>query len=193
MDPLHIRFEFSTNNQVSYLGFATGSACHVWCHGWTTCLLGCDSIKRCHLTSIGLPIVEIRRSYDCLISTMGFPILVRWHLYIESGPCMVFVFDIYARVLHHDCTVLITTNLTVKLRHYGDVIMGAIASQMTSHTIVYSTVYSDADQRKYQSSTSLAFVCGIHQGPMNSPHKWPVTRKIFPFDDVIMTKASPNR
>ena len=31
--------------------------------------------------------MEIRRSYDRLISTMGFPILVRWHLYIESGPC----------------------------------------------------------------------------------------------------------
>ena len=30
--------------------------------------------------------MEIRRSYDCLISTMGFPILVRWYLYIESGP-----------------------------------------------------------------------------------------------------------
>ena len=47
--------------------------------------LGADSIKRYHLTSIGTPIVEIRRSYDRLISTMGFPILVRWHLYIESG------------------------------------------------------------------------------------------------------------
>ena len=50
------------------------------------CFLGADSIKRCHLASIGNPIVEIRRSYDRLISTMGFPILVRWHLYIESGP-----------------------------------------------------------------------------------------------------------
>ena len=43
-----------------------------------------------------------------------------------------------------------------------------------------------ADQRKHQSSTSLAFVRGIHRGPMNSPHKGPVTRKMFPFDDVIM-------
>ena len=61
-----------------------------------------------------------------------------------------------------------------------------MASQITSLTIVYSTVYSDADQRKHQSSASLAFVWGIHRGPENSPHKWPVTRKIFPFDDVIM-------
>ena len=70
--------------------------------------------------------------------------------------------------------------------HYGDVIMGSIASQITSLTIVYSTVYSDADQRKHQSSASLAFVWGIHRGPVNSPHKWPVMRKLFPFDDVIM-------
>ena len=70
--------------------------------------------------------------------------------------------------------------------HYDDVIMGEIASQITSLTIVYSAVYLDAYQRKYQSSASLAFVRGIHQGPVNSPHKWPVTRKMFPFDDVIM-------
>ena len=49
--------------------------------------------------------------------------------------------------------------------------MGAIASQITSLTIVYSTVYSDADQRKHQSSASLAFVRGIHRGPVNFPHK----------------------
>ena len=69
---------------------------------------------------------------------------------------------------------------------YNDVTMGTIASQIISLTIVYSIVYSDADQRKHQSSASLAFVRGIHRGPVNSPHKWPVTRNIFPFDDVIM-------
>ena len=47
--------------------------------------------------------------------------------------------------------------------HYNDFIMGAIASQITSPTIVYSTIYSDADQRKHQSSASLAFVWGIHR------------------------------
>ena len=73
--------------------------------------------------------------------------------------------------------------------HYYDVIMGAIASQITSLTIVYSTVYSGADQSKHQSSASLAFVWGIHP-PVNSPHKWPVTRKMFPFDDVIMYMAT---
>ena len=45
-------------------------------------------------------------------------------------------------------------------------------------TIVYSSVYSGADQRKHQSSASLAFVRGIPRGPVNSPHKGPVTRQI---------------
>ena len=62
-----------------------------------------------------------------------------------------------------------------RVQHYDDVIMGAMVSQITSLTIVYPTVYSGVDQSKYQSSASLAFV-----------HKWPVTRKMFPFDDVIM-------
>ena len=70
--------------------------------------------------------------------------------------------------------------------HYNDVTMCVIACQIISLTIVYSTVYSGADQRKHQSSASLAFVRGIHRGPVNSPHKGPVTRKMFPFDDVIM-------
>ena len=64
--------------------------------------------------------------------------------------------------------------------------MTTMASQITSLTIVYSTVYSNADQRKHQSSASLAFVWGIHRGPVNSSHKRPVTRKMFPFDDVTM-------
>ena len=64
--------------------------------------------------------------------------------------------------------------------------METIASQITSLTSVYSTVYSGADQSKDKSSVSLAFVWGIHRGPVNSPHKWPVTREMFPFDDVIM-------
>ena len=61
-----------------------------------------------------------------------------------------------------------------------------MASQITSLTIVYLTVYSGANQRKHQSSASLAFVRGIHRGPVNSPHRCPVTQKMFPFDDVIM-------
>ena len=85
-----------------------------------------------------------------------------------------------ALVKSHSCLIHYWWN------HYDDVIMSTIASQITSLTIVYSTIYSGADQSKHQSSASLAFVWGIHRGPVNSPHKWPVTRKMFPFDDVIM-------
>ena len=56
--------------------------------------------------------------------------------------------------------------------------MGSITSQITSLTIVYSTVYSDADQRKYQSSASLAFVRGTSNAEM------------FPFAYVIMPKRN---
>ena len=77
--------------------------------------------------------------------------------------------------------------------HYGDVIMSKIASQITSLTIVYSTVYPGRDQRKYQSSASRAFVRGIHRWPVNSPYKGPVTRKMVPFDDVIMDKHNIDR
>ena len=85
-----------------------------------------------------------------------------------------------------DRITCIICSLAAWCHHYYDVIMDAIASQITSLTIVYSTVYSDADQSKHQSSASLAFVREIHRGPVNFPHKWPVTRKMFPFDDVIM-------
>ena len=81
---------------------------------------------------------------------------------------------------------IIWGNKYLHFYHCRDVIMGAISPQITSLTIVYSTVYSDADQRKHQSSASLAFLWGTLQGPVNSPHKLPVTRKMFPFDDVIM-------
>ena len=90
--------------------------------------------------------------------------------------------------------------------HHSDVIMGSMASQITSLPIVHSTVYSGAYQRKHQSSASLAFVPGIHRGPVNSPHKWLITRKMFPLmtsswfcvqNDVsgfaiLVTRAQPN-
>ena len=57
--------------------------------------------------------------------------------------------------------------------------MSTIASQITSLTSVYSTVYSDADQRKHQSSASLAFVWEF-------PAQMASNAEMFPFDDVIM-------
>ena len=123
------------------------------------------------------------------------------HVCILNQPpgCCLYTWDQLGSTCANQCLVLlhhtvvwawiILSTITSKNSpsyHYDDVIMGAIASQITSLTIVYSTVYSGADQSKHQSSASLAFVWGIHRGPVNCPHKWPVTRKMFPFDDVIM-------
>ena len=77
-------------------------------------------------------------------------------------------------------------NIEASLEHNSDIIMSTSTSQITSLTIVYSAVYSGADQRRHQNFASLAFVWGIHHWSMNSPHKGPVTQKMFPFDDVIM-------
>ena len=63
--------------------------------------------------------------------------------------------------------------------------MSAMASEITRVLVVYSNIFQ-ADQRKHQSPASLAFVREIHRWPVNSPHKWPVTRKILPFDEVVM-------
>ena len=69
---------------------------------------------------------------------------------------------------------------------YNDFIVSVMASQITGVSIVCSIVGSGADQRKHQSSASLAFVWGIHRWPVNYLHKSPVPRKMFIIDDVIM-------
>ena len=134
-----------------------------------------------------------QRGYVFLMS----PLTINQH----CGICEVDLLHIYDRVCYIMCDtydiwsdqhLVVTRNKLASVLqvtfHYCDVIMGTMASQITSLTIVYSTVYSGADQRKHQSSASLAFVWGIHRGPVNSPHKWPVTRKMFPFDEVKMPR-----
>ena len=66
-----------------------------------------------------------------------------------------------ARVYHTVC-YFFTMHRHIA-QHYGDVIMSTVASWITSLTIVFSTVYSGADKRKHQSSSSLAFVRWIHR------------------------------
>ena len=85
-------------------------------------------------------------------------------------------------IIGHTTTVAIFSIFV----HYSNVMMSAMASQITGVLIVCLNVCSVADQRKHQSSMSLAFVWGIHRWLVNSPHKGPVTPKMFPFDDVIM-------
>ena len=86
-------------------------------------------------------------------------------------------------------TILLRYDPYVSKHHHSDVIMCTMAFQITGVSIVYLTVCSGADQGKHQSSASLASARGIHRWPVNSPHKRPITREMFPSDDVIMTKA----
>ena len=77
-----------------------------------------------------------------------------------------------------DCELLCLHGiLLTKIEHnqYSDIIMSAMTSQITSVSIVYSTVCSGTDQRK------------LHQWLVDSPHKGPVTWKLFPFDDIIIS------
>ena len=97
-------------------------------------------------------------------------------------PCPCF-FYVYMSVNDFEC---------VFAEHYSDVIMTAMASQIISVSIVCSTVCSGVVQRKRQPSASLAFVCVrvIHRLLLDSPHRGPVTRKMFLFDDFIMDQTT---
>ena len=88
----------------------------------------------------------------------------------------------------HTCSMSHKGNICSSIAHYSEVMMGTMASQITSVLIVCSAVCPGADQRKHQSS--LAFVRGIHRWPVDCPHKGPVTRKMFPFDNVIMSPGN---
>ena len=92
--------------------------------------------------------------------------------------------DVWVTELDHHWFRQWLVTCSTPVIHYNNIIMSAMTSQIT--TIIYSSVYSGADQRKHQSPASLAFVWGIHRWPVNSPHKGPVTRNMFRFDDVIM-------
>ena len=76
--------------------------------------------------------------------------------------------------------------LTDTKYHYNDVVKSAKESQITGLSIVCNDVCSGTDHRKHQSSALLVFVRGIHRSPGESSHKRPVTRKMFPFDGIVM-------
>ena len=129
-------------------------------------------------TGGGLTQMLSEKSLSCSLNNIFLWGVGGTHLHLRGGPHLHRVWGV-RRDTHLQ---YILFSLQWHYNGYDDIV-----SQSTSLTIVYSIVYSDADQRKHQSSASLAFVRGIHQGPVNSPHKWPVTQKMFPFDDVIMT------
>ena len=90
------------------------------------------------------------------------------------------------RIVYRMLSLSAAHSFIIYYYHFSDVIMGEMASQINGVSSVYSTVCSGADRRKHQSSSLLAFVRGIYRWAMNSLHKGPVTRQMFPFDDVIM-------
>ena len=110
-------------------------------------------------------------------------------LYAELFQNLIYIFDNFPTLRWHRYPkyflkgdrVLFPEPMENQCYHYSDAIMSAMATQITRPTFVYSVVYSGADQRRHQSSASLAFVQKIHRWPVNSPHKEPVTRKMFPF------------
>ena len=105
-----------------------------------------------------------RNSYDGVIRC----------LYIEMGPktSSLWIGNIFSVSIVND---------SLQWRHNGH---HGVSNHQSHHCLLNRLFVRRS--RKHQSSASLAFVRGIHRGPVNSPHKWPVTRKMFPFDDVIM-------
>ena len=119
-------------------------------------------------------VILIRRAFACLDKPGPKSRAVRSVVMVY---CVLIARGIYPMKYVHGCVLFcFVTIISLQWRHNGP-----MASQITSLTIVYLNVYSGADQRKHQSSASLDLVRGIHRRQMNFPHKWPVTRKMFPF------------
>ena len=108
-----------------------------------------------HLVMITCISYETMITFAGLVSRISLQPLFMWHLFYATG----------GKWIH--------TN------HYNDVIMTTYASQITSLALVYSTVYSDADQGKHQSSASLAFVWGIHRDRWTPRTKGQLRGKCF--------------
>ena len=134
--------------------------------------------------------LEPREQNEILSKIQAF-LYKKMHLKMPSGKWRPFCLG--RSVLRLDMIITwVSVALTYgQYHHYKDVIMSAMASQISSLTIIYSTVYSGVDHRKHQSSASLAFVRGIHRWPVIFPHKGPATRKLFPaLDDVIIKSTA---
>ena len=108
-------------------------------------------------------------------NNVSFGIWNNWK-WLKRFPEIFWQFEVWMTMIYRwqDCSIANKLDLLqaicgeYSLIDYNDIIMGAMASQITSLTIVYSTVYSGADQRKHQSSASLAFARGIHRSPQRA-------------------------
>ena len=141
----------------------------------TPCLCELRSLRFWHLHQTGNK--RNKQGHAIIVMSIRFPLL--------SFYCRICSVDMKETFCL--CSInKYTMRLQIIRLHYSDVIMGTMASQITSLTIVFSTVYSGADQRKHQSS-------GVGNSPVTGafPHKWSVTQKMFPFDDVIIYTQTP--
>ena len=144
-----------------------------------------DSINRCLFPKLGSN-KGIKHQNRTRLGTQTVP---------HDREYITLFLTLHDEAINDDNKKILTHQLLVSLAmftfsHYNGDKMSAMASQITSLTIIYSAIYSGADQRKHQSSASLPFVWGIHQWTGNFPHKGPLTRKLFPFNDVIMLMKS---
>ena len=135
---------------------------------------------RSSFTRIRMHIVLLSNRF---IISSGYVRMVRYdvkHILKSCFPgfsiTMVIITKLVEQNYGSDCSFVIACDRL----QYSDVIMGALVSQVTVVSIVYWNVCSSEDQRKHQCFASLALVRGIHRWPVNSPHKGPVTRKMFP-------------
>ena len=91
-----------------------------------------------------------------------------------AGTCLMYEYTIKYHMLFN--------SYLSQWRHNG---RGGV-SDHRPHDCLLNRLFRLRSKKNIKSSSSLAFVRGIHRWPANSPHKWPVTRKMFPFDDVNM-------
>ena len=179
------------------MNFIRGS-CYVW-GGWipNTCALSMSTnyIMQLHTNISSLWFSTWWISWDYKSNYYNMPYLItKCYDYKAYFVAQSLVISVKIKQGRHKRYISIPARIPWKpqaltslyLEHYSDEIMGIMASQITSVSSVYTTVCSGANQRKYQSSASLAFVRVNHRGSLNSPHKGPVTWKIFLFDNVIM-------
>ena len=115
--------------------------------------LGCSLPEIVAIRPVVFNVAEIGKKFLITYSNVTWP-----YMYFLSCQSVVLL-------------LLILWCINTWLLHYDDVIMSMMPSHITSLTVVYSTVYSGTDQRKHQSSTSLAFVRGIDLCPVNSRTK----------------------
>ena len=154
-------------------------------------------------------VIYRRKSISWISDSPGY-----WRRYASLGFSLHLMYNLHHARFSFTMQWGVLHNLAVWVAclfviYYSDVIMRAKTSQITGVSIVNSTVCIGADQRKRQNSSSLVFVrgtmtggfpsqrdihwplwCEFHRWPVNSAQKGPVTRKMFPFEDVIMDTFS---